>query len=326
MANLSLLGKRLVTSDYKVDTMKIGTRTNTKVAICYLDSLVDASILEDVKARLEGVNTDGILDANYLIECIKDSPLSPFKTIGSTEKPDVAASRILEGRIIIVVDGSCMVITAPYTFEENFQSPDDYYLNFYYASCGRILRYVAFFLAFSLPAVYVALLTFHPEMIPSQIVHMLIATTNDVPFPTVVECLIMLVLFEILKETGMRASNKIGQSMGLLGGIVMGEAAVIAGIISAPMLIITAFAVMTGLLVPHLSTPILIFRFVSIIAAAIFGLIGFFVVFTVILVQICSLKSLGQWHASWEKGDGILRMPMWKMKGRPPYARDKVRR
>ena len=325
MANLSLIGRRLVTSDYKIEHTKVGTRTNTRLSICYLDSLVDKKILADVKNRLDSIQTDGVLDANYIIESIKDSPLSPFKTVGSTEKPDIVVSRLLEGRVAIVVDGSCVVITAPYTFEENFQSPDDYYLNFYYASFGRILRYLAFFLAISLPAIYVALLSFHPEMLPYEIIHMLVASTSDVPFPTLVECLLMLVLFEILKETGMRASNKIGQSMGLLGGIVMGEAAIVAGLISAPMLIIVAFSVMTGLLTPRLSTPILLYRIAAVAAAALFGLVGYFMVMMVLTIQIFSLKSFGNWYTVWQCRDSIIRLPMWKQRGRPQFALDKER-
>ena len=157
LMNLSLVRRKIRTPDLKMEFKTFGTRTNTKACICYLDSLVDKKVLNELKKRLDSFTIDGTLDSNYLCEFIKDSPCSPIKTIGSTERPDVVAGKLLEGRIALFLDGSPVVLTLPFLFIEYFQSDEDYYLNYFFTSIGRILRIVAFFITTSLPAIYVSL-------------------------------------------------------------------------------------------------------------------------------------------------------------------------
>ncbi|MBQ2677104.1 MAG: spore germination protein [Clostridia bacterium] len=329
--NASLIRRRIQTSDLKFQYMNLGTRTNTFACIVYLDSLVDKKVLTEFVRRLEKISSDSVLDANYIEELIKDNRHSPFKTIGSTEKPDVAAARILEGRIALIVDGTPIVITLPYLFIENFQSPDDYYLNYYFASIGRLLRIIGFFITISLPSVYLALVTYHQEMLPTQMVTAIAESSKGVPFPTFVECLIMLFVFEILRETGIRMSSKIGQALGIVGGLVVGQAAVEAKIVSAPMVIVIAFTGITGLITPRLSGAAILIRTLSLIFTAILGFYGFFLFMITVLIHVMSLKSFSYEYISLSfKPQSIkdiyVRAPQWQLKTRPKFAKDKYRR
>ena len=160
--NISMLHRRLRTNDFKVEYRTFGKRTNTKIAICYMNSVIKPEILKDLNSRLDKIDIDGILDSNYLIELIKDNKNSPFRTIGNTERPDAVVGKLLEGRIAIIVDGTPMVLTLPYLFIENFQSSEDYYLGFYYTSFSRIIRMIGFFMTCTIPALYIAIVAFHP--------------------------------------------------------------------------------------------------------------------------------------------------------------------
>lgn len=333
MTNLSLVRRKLQTTDLKCVFSSLGTRSNTRVCLCYLDSLVDQGVLEDLRARLEKVDMDGVLDANYIIESIQDHRMSPFKTIGSTEKPDTVAARLLEGRIAVFVDGTPMVLTVPYLFIENFQSPDDYYLNFYFASLGRILRIIGFWLTVSVPAIYIALVNYHEEIIPSPMMLAIASATAGVPFPTVMECIGMLILFEILRETGIRSSNKIGQALSIVGGLVVGQAAVEAKIVSAPMVIIVALTGITGMIIPKLNGANIILRFFCIGMAALGGLLGYYAAMLVLLIHLLSLDSFGYPYVRDffpaklpYPDDAGVRAPMWDMKDRPTFAADRRRR
>jgi spore germination protein KA len=206
MTNLLLLRQRLKTPDLKFKYKQIGVRSRTKVCICYIDTLADDGILKELESRLDKINIDGIIGANYIEELIKDSPLSPFKTIGNTERPDVIAAKLLEGRIAVFVDGTPSALTLPFVFMEYFQAADDYYVNYWMSSINRLLRCLSEFFTTSIPAIYVALITFHQEMMPTPLLLSITAARQDIPFPTIIEALILLFLFEVIREAGIRSA------------------------------------------------------------------------------------------------------------------------
>ena len=293
MFNLAMIRRRLQTPDFVAEMTRVGRQTNTVVFICYLKSLVNRDCLRELKYRLSKIEIDSILDSNYISEQIRDSKGSLFKTIGSTERPDIVAARLLEGRIALVVDTTPVVISLPYLFSENFQSDEDYYINYKLASAGRIMRMLCFFLAITVSGVYLAFTTYHFEFLPPAFALTVSVSRSGVPFPSVLECLIMTVIFEILRETGIRMSQSVGHALSIVGGLVVGQAAVEAKIVSAPMLIAVAFSGICGLMVPRLKTAIFYLRFLVIIAAAILGFYGILYVWMVVLISILKMKSFG---------------------------------
>lgn len=333
LVNTSLIRRRLKTSDLKMNFKTLGTRTNTKICICYLDSLVDKAVLEELNNRLDEISLDGILDANYIVEYIKDKRTSPFKTVGITERPDTVAGKLLEGRIAIIVDGTPIVITVPYLFIENFQAMDDYSLNFYFSSINRFIRILAFLITTTTPALYVALITFHREMVPTHLILSIAAARQGIPVPTIVECIAVLLVFELIREAGMRMPSNIGQALSIVGALVIGQAAVSAKFISAPMVIIIAITAITGLVNTKISSVTIIFRVAFLLSAAILGLYGMFLTFIGVLIHILSLESFNVEYLSQvtrmnfkSQKDMAFRAPWWKMHTRPlELTKDLVR-
>ena len=293
MINLSLIRRKLVTPDLRIESLKTGVRSATSVYVCYLDSLTDKKILERLKSRLEKINIDGVLDSNYLTEYIRDSKTSIFKTVGTTERPDIVAARLLEGRVAVVVEGTPMVLTLPYLFSENFQSDEDYYLSYLVSSVRRFLRYLCFAAAVCVPAVFIALTTFHIELMPTHFAVSVAKLRMGVPISSVGECLLLVVVFEVLKEAGVRMSQSLGHALSIVGGLVVGQAAVEAKIISAPMLIAVAFSGICGLMVPRLKTSVLYIRISSVAVCALFGLYGFMALCSLVIIHILNLESFG---------------------------------
>jgi len=334
LVNTSLIRRRIKNSDLKFKFQVFGTRSNTKACICYIDSLVDKKILDELNRRLSIIDLDGVLDSNYIVEIIKDSKLSLFKTVGVTERPDSVAGKLLEGRIAILVDGSPEVLTVPYLFIENFQASDDYYVNFYFSSIGRILRVLSFFITMSIPAVYLALIDFHKEMIPTSLAVSIVQSRLGVPFPSIVECMLMLLIFEIIREAGMRMPSNIGQALSLVGALVIGEAAVTANIISAPVIIIVATTAITGLINTKIKGASITIRFIFIILASVIGLYGYVFGIIGLIIHLLSIKSFGVNYTSQmtsinmqDAKDIFVRAPWWYMKKRPNFiSKDIIRK
>ncbi len=293
MTNVALIRRRLQTPDFCAESTKLGRRTNTRVYICYLKSLVNRDTLHELKKRLGRINIDSILDSNYITEQIRDSAGSLFKTVGSTERPDIVSARLLEGRIALVVDNTPVVLTLPYLFSENFQADEDYFINYKLASAGRIMRMLSFFLAVSVPALYIALVTFHFEFLPTAFALTVSVSRSGVPFSTLAECIILTVVFEILRETAIRMPESVGSALSIVGGLVVGQAAVEAKIVSAPMLIVVALSGICGLIVPRLRSAVFFIRFGMILAAGYFGLYGFLFSLLLFFISVLRLKSFG---------------------------------
>lgn len=333
MFNLAMIRRKLLTPDLCIELTRIGRRSDTPVFICYLDSLVNHDTLKELKRRLNKIDIDGILDSNYIAENIRDHNRGFLKTTGSTERPDVVAARLLEGRIALVVDGTPVVLTIPYLFSENFQSDEDYYINFTLASLARLLRWFCFFVTISVPGVFVALVTHHFDLLPTHFALTVARLRAGVPISSVIECLSLILAFEILKEAGLRMPQNLGHALSVVGGLVIGQAAVEAGIISAPMLIAVAFSAIAGLMVPRLTGAVFYWRILVVIACAVFGLLGFFVLASIFVIRVFSIKSFGvDYTISFAKPslqtlkDTFFRAPWKFMKTRPVFNRNKTRK
>lgn len=333
MLNAALLRRKLPTPDLCIELITKGRKTDTKMFLCYLGSIADKSMIKEIKRRIAKIDIDGILDSNYINEQIKSHKASLFKTCGATERPDVVAAKLLEGRAALIVDGTPVVLTMPYIFSESFQSDDDYYLNFWFAAIGRILRYISFFLSISVPAVYTALVVYHPYLLPTALATSISTARSGIPFPTYIECFLLIFVFEVLRETGIRMQQSMGHALSIVGGLVVGQAAVEAGIVSAPMLIAVALSGICGLMVPRLKGIVFYARIGLALLSTLFGLFGYFFGAILLLIRIFSLDSFGvPYTLSLSEFNGqslkdtLFRAPWWKMVKRPPIShKNKIR-
>lgn len=291
--NTSLIRRKLKNQNLIFENSTLGIQTATTVTICYLKGIAQTDIIQEVKKRLSTIKIDAILESGYIEQLIEDSPLSPFPTISNSEKPDIVVAKLLEGRVAILVDGTPVVLIVPKLFVESFQSAEDYYSRPYYASLVRTLRYVSFFVTTMGPAIYVALLTFHQELVPTDLLISMAAAREGTPFPAVVEALGMGAVYEILREAGIRLPRAVGSAVSIVGALVIGEAAVTAGLISAPLLIVIAFTAITSYVVNALADVTAILRLLFTILAGFMGMLGIIFVFLGTLIHLCALKSFG---------------------------------
>lgn len=322
--NTTLIRRRVKNPKLRFEYQKLGLRTKTNICICYLEDLASPAILQELKERISKIELDGVLESGYIEELIKDSPLTPFKTVGFTERPDIAAARLLEGRFVVLCDNTPFVLTLPFLFLENFQANEDYYRNYYIASAYRLFRYLAFFLTVSTPAVYLSIVTYHQEMIPTPLLLSISAARSGIPFPTVLEAVVLGLVFEMLREGGVRLPSPIGQAVSIVGAIVLGDAAVNARIVSAPMIIVTALTGISSFLIPSMLGISLLLRLVLLFLASFFGLFGYMFGVIGLFIQLFSMRSFGiPFMMSWgsvnagEVKDTALRAPWWYMKTRP---------
>ncbi len=331
--NLSIIRRRVRSNELKMKYRTLGRITQTRVCICYIDKIVNKNILNELFRRLDTIDIDGVLDTNYITELIKDSKLSPFRTTGYTEKPDVVVGKILEGRIAVFLDGTPVVLTLPYLFIENFQSGEDYYLSYYYTSFSRFLRIIGFFLTVCTPGFYIAIVAYHKEMLPTSLLTNITIDRTSVPLPAAVEAYLMLFIFDVLRETGIRMPTGVGQALSIVGALVIGQAAVDAKLVASPMIIVVATTGITSLLVPKMNAPIIYARLLLLTAATTFGLFGLILALSFLLIHILTLYSFGvpQVSASGnlqfqEIKDTFIRAPWWDMITRAgATVRDKVR-
>ena len=293
IVNMSMIRRRIRSPELKFEYKVLGSVSSKSICICYIKDIASPKIVRELMNRLEKINLDAVLDSGVLQESLKDSSFSPFKTIGGTEKPDAVAGKLLEGRVVLLCDGSPMALTVPFIFTEYFQVSEDYYNFFVFASLNRMLRLLGFFLATSVAPIYVALITFHQEMIPTTLVIGITAARQGVPFPTIVEALLLLVMFEILREVGIRIPSEIGQTISFVGALIIGQAAVEAKFISAPMVIVAAIAGITGFLVAQMDAELLVIRYTFLIASSIIGLFGYLFCIIILFIHLSSLRSFG---------------------------------
>jgi Bacillus/Clostridium GerA spore germination protein. len=324
--NISLVRRRLKTRNLWMDGFKIGNVTQTNVGILYIKGIAGDKTVEEVKRRLNGIETDGVLESGIIEEFIRDHPFSLFPTLDNTERPDSVAAGLLEGQVAILIDGTPFVLLAPTTFFMFFQSPEDHYHNFQFAIFIRTLRFVAFMISLLGPSIYVAAISFHQEMIPTSLLLSLAAQREGVPFPALIEAFLMEASFEILREAGVRMPRAIGQAVSIVGAIVLGQAAVQAGIVSSAMVIVVSLTGIASFTMPayNMGISIRMLRFMLMISAGLFGFFGIALGGLIITAHLCSIRSFGIPFMSpfapfiaADQKDTLLRLPRWFLNTRP---------
>ncbi|AOY75181.1 spore germination protein [Clostridium formicaceticum] len=293
--NTTLIRRRIRDHRLKVKNYQVGVRSKTDVSVMYIDDIVDKKVLKELDTRLNKIDIDAIIDSAQIEELIEDKWISVFPQIQNTERPDVVASALYHGRIGIVVDNSPFALIVPSTISAMLQSAEDYYERWQIASVIRMLRYFCLLIALFAPALYVGITSFHPQMIPTDLALALAATRRGVPFPAIIEALIMEITIEILREASIRLPGAIGSTIGIVGGLVIGQAAVEAGIVGPLMVIVVAITAIASFAIPSYNTAISIrmLRFLILFAAAAFGLYGIMLASLLILIHLCGLKSFG---------------------------------
>ncbi|MBQ2427565.1 MAG: spore germination protein [Ruminococcus sp.] len=292
--NMSMIRRRMKTPDLKFEQMTVGTDSKTQLMICYLQSQVSLDLLNKLKNRLTGCNLETVLASGYLSDYLEDNGSgSLFSGVGISERPDTVCGKLTEGRIAIIVDGTPAVMIVPHLFVEEFQSVDDYSNRTYYAAFIRLMKYLSFFVSVFLPGLYVALAQFHPEYFPTWLLINTSESLAQTPFPVTAEVLAITVVYEIMKEAGLRIPKSLGHAVSIVGALVIGDSAVNAGIISASTLMVVATAAICGYVTSPLYPPIMMLRLLFIVVGGFTGLWGITLATAVVLIGMCAKTSLG---------------------------------
>ncbi|WP_078060531.1 spore germination protein [Desulfotomaculum copahuensis] len=334
--NTSLLRRSLRTPNFVIEGTELGRDTRTVVEIAYIKGLAAPELVREVKERLSRIKIDGILESGYIEELIEDQPYSPFPQVFHSERPDRVAAALLQGRVAILTDGTPFVLVVPAEFVLFMQVPEDYYERWQLSTVIRWLRYISFVASLLLPSMYIAVTTYHQEMIPTRLLISVAASREGVPFPAFVEALLMEFTFEVLREAGIRLPRNIGQAVSIVGALVIGQAAVSASIVSPLMVIVVALTGIASFAAASYNIAITtrLLRFPMMILAATLGLFGVMIGMLVILVHMASLRSFGvpylaplaPLHAG-DLKDVAWRAPWWAMDNRPEeLVRDDRRR
>ncbi|PWW04769.1 spore germination protein KA [Paenibacillus cellulosilyticus] len=298
--NLSLLRKRMRTPALKLIATSKGQYTNTDIVLAYVDGLLDPALLEEVGARLRKLHLKGVLESQYIEKGLADEQYSPFPQMIATERPDVVAANLLEGRFALLIDGTPFSLIAPVSIFSLLQSPEDYYENKYMSISIRWLRYFFAVISVMLPSAYVAITTFHQEMIPTVLLLSIARAREEIPFPALVEAMIMEISFEALREAGVRLPKQVGAAVSIVGALIIGQAATSAGIVSAPMVIIVALTGIASFMIPRYAAGIVsrLLRFPIMLLAGTLGLVGMMLGVLVIVIHLSSLRSFGMPYLS----------------------------
>ncbi|WP_068676951.1 spore germination protein [Oceanobacillus sp. Castelsardo] len=328
--NMALIRRDIKDPNLRFKQHEVGKRSKQKLILCYVEGITNPDLVDEVNRRLETIDMDFVSDSSYVEQWIEDSFLSPFPQILNTERPDNVSYHLVQGKLAILVDGTPFALIAPATIGDSLQSMGDYNQRWLSATLLRLLRYLSAFFALFLPALYIALVSYHPGMIPSTLAFSIAASREGVPFPAAIEAILMGITFEILHEAGIRLPKVIGQTIGIVGGLVIGDAAVSAGIVSPIMVIVTALTAIASFSIPTYSVAIAFrtVRFAFMIAASFLGLYGIILVYIMVNIHLVNLKSIGVPYSTpfaptfikdWK--DLILRAPITKLTQRPTYLR-----
>jgi spore germination protein KA len=333
--NTALIRRKVKSPKLWLEEIIIGEVTKTEVGIMFINGIANDDIVQEVRTRLGRIEIDGILESGYIEELIQDGIWTPFPTIYNSERPDSIAAGLLEGRIAIIVDGTPFVLLVPVTLASFLQSAEDYYQRFDIGTFLRILRFVACFIALLLPSIYVSVATFHQEILPTSLMLHLAAQREGVPFPPIIEAFLMEIIFEVLREAGVRMPNAIGNTISIVGALVIGQAAVEAGIVSPAMVIVVSFTAISNFVIPSISFAIAIrmLRFLFLALAGTLGMYGIALGLLILILHLCSLRSFGIPYLKpfapfilKEQKDALFRFPLWTMKTRPLFfSEDPVR-
>lgn len=291
--NISLMRRRIKSPDLRFENVTVGEYSKTPISICYIQGIADKKLVNKVKEKLSTISIDAILDASYISKFLGEHKTSLFKQVGNTEKPDILAGKILEGRVAIFVDGSPIALTVPYLLIEDFQSASDYYNSTYSATFARCLRLVSVFFALFLPSFFVAAELFHLQLIPLSFLLTIVNSIKGIPLSPSHEMFFTILIFEILNEASVRMPKYVGMVVSIVGGLVLGETAVNAGIISAPTLMIVALSGICLYTVPELEQSFSLLRIVFLIVAGSTGAYGILALIAIILIYLVSFENYG---------------------------------
>lgn len=332
--NTALLRRRVKDPKMKEKQGFLGQRSRTVYGLMYLEDLVQPSLLCAIEKKLNAFSIDGIFDSGMLVHLLEEKWYSPFPQVQTTERPDKAASAICEGRVVMVVDNSPEVIILPTTFNTFFQAADDYYNRFGVATFARLLRYLAAFITVLLPGLYIAVTCYYPQILPTEFLLAIVGARNDVTFPIVVEVLLMELLFELLREAGIRLPGQMGNTIGVVGGLIVGTAAVDASLVSTIVVIVVALTAIASFAIPNeeFSSTFRLLKFLMIFLGAVWGLYGIMLGILAIAVHLAGLESFGipymlpvvsgSIDGNVEYQDFVWRKPIFTMRKRPLYTRE----
>ena len=328
MINLGLIRKRIKDPNLWISELLLGRRTQTKIAITYLRDVVPKKRIQKIEKRLREITIDGILDSGYIREYLVENKHTVFPQMVSTERPDLACQALLEGKIIIMVENSPIVLICPGVFIDFFHSPEDFYQKNWNVNFARIIRFFSFLITLLLPAFYVAITTFNPEMIPDELLFSIVKQRSNVPFPTFFEVLILMLAFEILRETDIRMPQTMGTAISVVGGLILGDAAVSAGIVSPISIIVIAMTSICGLLFSDVDmiNGLRVWRFLFLISGSILGVIGIVIMGLLFITNLCSTRFLGIPYMTTiapfnleDSKDSIIKVPTPKITKRPTF-------
>lgn len=292
MINVALVRKRLNDMNLKCEHMAVGEKAKTEIVIIYIKNLAPEPLVEYIKTEISKINVDFVIQGNYISEQLQTRSTC-FDTIGYTEKPDIFVSKVTEGRVGILIQGDPSALTAPFFFIENFQSPNDYNFNIYVAGYARILRWVSFAISILMPPLYIALTTHHFSLVPRMLLFRLAISRAGVPFPTFIEFLLLMFFFQLLREAGVRLPAPIGQSISIVGALIIGDVAVASGLASTITVLIVSLTSISTFLVPSMAIAIVLWANILIVAATCLGLPGFFIGFALFVSHLAGITTCG---------------------------------
>lgn len=331
--NAALIRRRVRSSKVKVKQLKSGVRSKTLIYLVYEEELVYPGLLREIEKRMDGFQIDGVLDSGVIEQLTEEKWYSPFPQFQTTERPDRASMSILEGRVVLIADNSPVALLLPTDYNSFIRTSDDYYNRWEIATFGRILRYVASFLAMTLPGLYLAVTNFHTQILPTTLLLSFADARQGVPFPAVVEVLIMELSFELLREAGVRLPGAMGNTIGIVGGLIIGQAAVEANLVSPIVVIVISFTALCSFAIPNeeFATAFRLLKFFFIGICAWLGYFGMLLGLLVVLIHLASLKSFGipylmpfvgaDLNDYEDERDFLWRLPIQKLRKRPIYAK-----
>lgn len=294
--NISTIRRRIINSNLKIEKLIIGKQSQTLVAMLYIDGIAPKQLVDHIREGINKANQknkSGFVFYTNIIEAELRSKSSPFETVGYTEKPDIASSKLSEGCVTVLVEGNPFVITAPYFFMENFQSADDYTLNEFMGNLGRILRWISFVISTFIPGLYLALITYHLRLVPTVYIFRMAIFRAGVPVPSVIELIYMTLFFQIIREAGVRLPQPIGPTLSIVGALILGEAAVRSGLASQVTVVVVAISSITSYLLPKMYAALFIWNLVFIMFAGFLGLPGFYMAFVIFVAHLADLTTCG---------------------------------
>lgn len=334
--NTALIRKRVRSTKVKVKEMRPGVRSHTNVNLVYMEDLAYPEIIAEVEKRLNRYEIDGVLDSGVIEQLAEEKWYSPFPQFQTTQRPDRAAMAILEGRVVVLSDNSPVALILPTDYNSFIKTSDDYYNRWEVATFGRLLRYIASFFAMTFPGLYLAVTNFHTQVLPTTLLLSFQAARQGVPFPAVIEVLLMEISFELLREAGVRLPGAMGNTIGIVGGLIIGQAAVEANLVSPIVVIIVAFTALCSFAIPNeeFAFSFRILKFVFIAVCAWLGYFGFLISLLMVLIHLSHLTSFGipylmpfvgpELTGYEDQRDFLWRFPLRRITKRPIYAkRDK---